>query len=139
MSLTKEQLLIPRVMCTGEEKGKRLYPHSEVYVGEILTLDPSGYTYASDTGKWVGKAQVADFPHLFRPMPWWEGRKPEDMPEYIKYGHGAVYKVEDWRENEHYGIYAVCERGEDYPLIMQPHTKPATEQEYNEYQKQKNF
>jgi len=134
MSLTKEQLLIPRYMCTGTP-GKPLWEgspffHGAVFHGEIyrlMNLEVSGHT----------DYNFSNMPHLFRPMPWWEGRKIEDMPEYVKYGHGAVYKIIEWRENKDYGIYAICERGEDYPLIMQPNTHPATREEYEEFLKQK--
>lgn len=132
MPLTKEQLLIPRVMCVGTEPGTPNDTSGNWITGTICTL--------SDTINGTGEPCCvvpqysmkffSRFPHLFRPMPWYEGRHPEDMPEYIKYGQGAVYKVIEWKENEHYGVYALCERGEDYPLIMQPQTSPATEQEY---------
>lgn len=134
MSLTKEQLLISRVMCVGTEPGTPNYPGSEFNTGDILmeTIRLL-YSKVGQESCRISKGMLDRFPHLFRPMPWWEGRKPEDMPEYIKYGQGAVYKVIEWKENEHYGVYALCERGEDYPLIMQPQTSPATEQEYLDY------
>jgi len=118
----------------GEEKGKRLYPHSDVSVGDILTIDPLGHVYASDTGKWVGKAQVAEFPHLFRPMPWWEHRNPEDMPEYLKLDIGYVKEVESYSSTE--GLDYVYFQNDhcSYPLYM---TIPATFKEYQEYKKQK--
>lgn len=104
-----KNLTAPRVICIGEEKGKRLYPHGDVLIGDILTLDPLGYVYGSETGRWVGKSIVSEYPHLFHHLKWWEERKPEDMPEYVitsflgktteQYGglpNGLIFKVEKW-------------------------------------------
>lgn len=33
------------------------------------------------------------FPHLFKPLSWWEERKAEDMPEYVKYFNGNITKL----------------------------------------------
>lgn len=128
MPMTKEQLLIPRYMCTGTP-GKPLWEgspffHGAVFHGEIyrlMNLEVSGHT----------DYNFSNMPHLFRPMPWWEGRKIEDMPEYVRL-KSKVFKVEKY-----------CISGNEFitdgkKIIKSlANTLPATEQEYNEYKKQK--
>jgi len=122
MSLTKEQLLIPRVMCVGTEPGTPNDTSGNWVSGDIYYLDPWGKgVYKSyDNGREVSEPLIVhlaqSMPHLFKPLPWWYGRKPEDMPEYVKYHTGSVSKLT--KEMIEYGGIVL----EDY--------EPATEQEY---------
>lgn len=106
MSLTPEQLMIPRVMCTGTEPGTPNYPKSNWDTGDILIQsllqswsngNPAIYYWKSDDGELEGFLDACnplEFPNCFRPMPWWEARKPEEMPLYLKCGsNGKVRKV----------------------------------------------
>jgi hypothetical protein len=151
-------------MCLGKEKGKQLYPHSDVYVGDVLRLDPYGYVYGSETGRWVSKDIILKFPDLFRTMPWWENRNIEDMPEYVitnflgktteQYGglpNGLIFKVEKWVTEQFetvediqtlaflidYKPDYITRRNWTYGRVNACHLTPATEEEYLEYQKQK--
>lgn len=98
MSLTPEQLLIPRVMAIGTEPGTPNDTSGDFISGDILTQTEKRFD------KWESKMLkhtvylsidfIEKFPHLFRPMPWYEGRKPEEMPQYLKHGeNGKVRKV----------------------------------------------
>jgi hypothetical protein len=75
------------------------------------------------------------YPHLFQKLEWWQERNLEELPKYIKYmigdKNGAVYKIESWNLLKG---YALCERGEDYPLyLMKKGVLPATKEEYDLY------
>ena len=85
MPLTKQQLLIPRVLCIGGKEGEPNYPFSMFTTGVILVKN-SEYVYKS-TGKFEFSilSEIVDkFPHLFSQMPWWEGRKVDELPDYVK-------------------------------------------------------
>ena len=109
------------------------YPGSPYSIGDILLQSrPQGY--------WVlenGQCKLGDDPgkykSIFRPLQWWECRKPEEMPLYVK-GAKSVKKVIniEWHT-------------EEYPsLLFEGDTiwcpiwiyQPATESEYIAYQKQ---
>ena len=112
-----EELLKPRykTLCN--------YPDSPLRVGQIIT----GNTFNITGGT---KFHCKDYPAIFKPLAWWEDRDDKDMPLYIKYGEGAVYKITGWNIEKG---YALCERGEDYPLWIQHHVMPVTEAEYTQY------
>lgn len=158
MPLTKEQLLIPRVMCVGTKEGFEIWPGSSMasdkfVTGGILTLDTKtiiGTCFKDWTGREWYMAKLNQFPHLFRPMPWWEGRKPEDMPEYVTVNllgslqwmaneikTGAVYKLDaDFKYNYYKGHYLGIQYNNGGGTLGE-YLLPATEQEYLDYQKQK--
>lgn len=104
------------------------YPGCEIPVGSIIDMRSS---YVGS----VGIDTLNNYPHLFQKLEWWQERAESDLPEYIQYVRDgkklACYKIHGWNiEN----AYAICERGEDYPLYLQKHTVPATLEEYNQYQ-----
>ncbi len=122
--LTKEQLLQPRYLCTGT-LGKILMPGYTFAHGNIVEPDEA-------YPKWF----FDDFPHLFKPLPWWYGRTVEDLPKYVKFSEdymdykaGSIYKTEHWSEKH----YDCCQFISDEGLCGVPFGKwlfPATEQEY---------
>jgi hypothetical protein len=73
--MTVEELLQPRWQVIAD------YPKSLYHVGDILN---GGYRsedliYCDTNGpRW------SNYPHLFKKLEWWEYRKREDMPQYIK-------------------------------------------------------
>ena len=72
-----QELLKPRYKVIAD------YPDSVFIVGEILR-NP---TYESK------------YPHLFKKLEWWEDRKPEEMPKYLKHtydGKTSYYKIIKW-------------------------------------------
>ena len=72
--MTTEQLLQPRFEVIAD------YPDSRYKVGEILDRD-WGWN-GDDVDGFNNK--ISDYPHLFRKLQWWEKRKVEDMPMYVK-------------------------------------------------------
>lgn len=113
-----ENLLKPRYKVIAD------YPASEFFVGsirkeEIFDLGDNEYRYS-------------DFPHLFKPLAWYEDREPDEWPEYVK-GLRAVkrlLKVED-----HGGMFLsiLCEGETVWGTIWM--YEPATEEEYLSYLK----
>ena len=105
------------------------YPGSPYSIGDILLQSrPQGY--------WVlenGQCKLGDDPgrykSIFRPLQWWEYRKPEEMPKYVKY----------WDISKFFPIDIVCKSSET-PFNAFNYTAtnflPATEAEYIAYQKQ---
>ncbi|WP_343680040.1 hypothetical protein [Chryseobacterium arthrosphaerae] len=72
--MTKEQLLKPRFKVIN------IYPGCEWSIGEILDRD-----WGWDGDDEIGfKHHVSDFPHLFKPLKWFEERKAEDFPIYVE-------------------------------------------------------
>lgn len=126
MPLTKEQLLIQRYMCTGTP-GKPLWPGYHHKHGDIIT---------NVRQVWIN-TMANEAPHLFHPLQWWEGRQPEDMPDWVNLG-GMVFKVSRWDTSEAYKNGRPFAEIYGYRQIFDcKFLKPATEHEYNDYQKQK--
>lgn len=63
-------LMTPRYKVIGR------YPDSPFEVGEIITKDTCFQIGDFD--------ELVDYPSNFRPLEWWEDRKPEEMPMYVK-------------------------------------------------------
>lgn len=121
--MTKEQLLVPRWKCIAD------YPGNTFYIGEIFDL-PSEFTHQQIIIKGNNEEIDLDvdlhkYPLIFRKLEWWEDRKLEDMPKYIKFrnsneifetdtytGHGEAIMN---KTNIHHNLF--------YYL-------PATEEEY---------
>lgn len=138
--MSTKQLLKDRYKVTGP------YPHSVYSIGDIIDFS-DGYSskpltktpyddqwgYDNLQTNYFDADEIKQYPNLFKKLEWWEGRKPEDMPAFIRYGDMAVYRVRwDFSENN-LGYIAWAADREDYTLPLQPHVRPATEQEYNEW------
>lgn len=114
-----EDLLKPRYKVIAD------YPNSEFKVGEIL-------------GQFAMPINKDSFTNIFRKLEWWEDRKPEEMPEYVKQKNGntkAVYKVRthfDFQDDKGWGFVA------DHDGINRYYHAylPATESEYLAYNQQ---
>lgn len=151
-----EELMKPRVKVTAP------YPGSKIPVGTILV--PNRFD-GKDNGQWVttdpeDKNCLYGFdpllyPHLFKPLEWWEERDKNDMPMYLKQTgmvnssgeHSPDWYLKirnhfqagngEWRDNS-YNIfcaeldYRTTGIGMSYASFF-----PATETEYNEYLKTK--
>jgi hypothetical protein len=154
MAMTKEQLLIPRVMCVGTKEGTQNFPGSDYLTGTILEPDGKDakgiYYYRLKNRLFIYIDEVENYPNCFRPMPWWEGRKPEDMPEYVTVNllgslqwmaneikTGAVYKLDaDFKYSYYKGHYLGIQYNNGGGALGE-YLLPASEQEYNEYKNQK--
>lgn len=102
--MTPEQLLRPRYKVIAD------YPCRPHPIGSIIewcgdphetktlfTLPGSQHNYP--------EFKFKEYPNLFRKLEWWEERKPEDMPNYVRsikqeYWHGInvdnVIAVKEW-------------------------------------------
>lgn len=120
--MTKEELMKPRYKVVMD------YPGSPYNINEVI--EPSGVN--------MHQYLLKQYPDLFKPLEWWEERKVEDMPEYIK-RKGCVYKISKWDMEKN--RVAGYDRG--YWLYLAPatsewHLIPATEIEYLTYINSKN-
>ena len=77
--MTVEQLMQPRYKVIAD------YPNSIYKIGEIVQQ------FGKD---FFNTAFFEKYPQLFSKLEWWQDRKPEDMPRYIKDKNGIkVYEV----------------------------------------------
>lgn len=134
--MNKEELLRPRYKVIAD------YPKSIFKVGEILHVGSMGDLLYCDTNG----PRMSQYPHLFKPLQWWEDRKPEDMPEYVKFKHypngendfsivkvDGVFVMHDFTSIGYFGIKYKNGGGNIYTSFT-----PASEQEYLDYLTQQN-
>jgi len=133
--LTKQQLLIPRVLCIGKN-WRANNPHSGWYVeGDILTeYNKYNMWDSANRGQvYFDPIYLEMYPHLYKELKWYEMREPDELPEYIKYDF-HFYKVSSY--DIKIGVVTiVLPNG-----VIQVSLKkcfPADEADYQEYQKQK--
>ena len=130
MPLTKQQLLIPRVLCIGTKEGEPNDTSGDFITGDILTQTvKSIHKWKSEKLKhsvYFCDKWIEQFPHLFKPLPWWEKRSASEMPDYVKDNNGVVHKVEK----------LITKDGNSWSTVSGD-IEPADESEYQEYQKQK--
>jgi hypothetical protein len=145
--LSKEELLKPRYKVVAG------YPDSKFQVGQIIQFEllKTGdwvYQWAGHDGIYeIGILEFAEYPHLFKKLEWWEDRKIEDLPEYVRFGEfdkeHAIYKVKYFtgKEVELYAHYMPCGFAENMNLYLVslkfPNNFPATHEEYEQYQQSK--
>mgnify|MGYP003405361601 FL=1 len=141
MPLTKQQLLIPRVLCIGGKDGEPNYPDSPFCVGDILTyLD--GMYFDKDNNCGISTYDIIGFPHLFSLLQWWEKRKVNDLPQYVKDENGEVWKVTKYFIDSSVACFYTGElekkgwlKGTETPFNLLA-VEPADLTDYMEYQKQ---
>lgn len=145
MSLTKEALLIPRYKVIA------LWPRCEYSIGDVIVLTKYMGINAciSTEGQFIEwESFFKEYPHLFKPLEWWEERAIEDMPEYIvftkdymAFKQGSVYKHHHWMHDNSTPFCIGFETGpgeyEKYAVPPCAQLMPATEQEYKNYINQK--
>lgn len=123
--MTNEELLKPRYIVIND------YPNSIFDIGEILDEE------------YVGKSsfnELKNFPHLFKPLEWWEERNIQDLPKYLKskYEDGKFdfYKVEKYfyKYSDLRFEWIDDESSETFKeLLKYSGCLPSTEEEYLEY------
>lgn len=131
-----EQLMRPRYKVIAD------YPGSDYSIGEVLVLDDGGgesdeFYFCDEDGKHIEwEAFYKHYPHIFKPLEWWEERAPEEIPGYVKfakensYGHfGEVIKIDEIKISKG-GFGIVCH---DKGTWWATDCLPATESKYNEY------
>lgn len=91
------------------------YPNSPYQIGDVFEIDDAGQfalyqleTLGQSDREFKMRTIMADekeipgYPALFSPVPWFYGRKDEELPLFVQYtGHdqakqGQVEKVADW-------------------------------------------
>lgn len=166
--MTPEELLRPRYKVVATWPCMQLEPFR---LGQIVTLQPhkeedaEGFIYMPymhKPGKFMWQSFFTLFPHLFKELQWWEERKPEEMPEYVKViredcvnDTGLYCKVYRWSvfdekislikgqygaELEGYSPLYLARTelnfpGQVYGRLNATHLQPATCEEYQAYQK----
>lgn len=115
--------MIPRYKVIAD------YPFSSCKIGDIYTLNlnENSAKYIKDAGGFLNNINLDDYPHLFRKLEWWEGRKEKDFPLFAN-SNGNYITVRKWviREGQN-DCYA--ESG-GYCHFR---ATPIDESEYNEY------
>lgn len=138
--MTPEQLLQPRIKVIAD------YFHSPYQIGDLLEGNGEDFhvtttSYADDgeihyIDNYCEIQTVKKHPHLFRELPWYEDRKPEDMPEYVKRnyeGRTLFYRKELTTIGSMYKYNGLPE-GEPPLLNYIDSCLPATREEYEAYQ-----
>lgn len=95
--MTVKKLLQPRWEVIAD------YPDSAFEMGGIEDRDWTRYVNGEDESDGI-IWQISQYPHLFKPLEWWEKRKIEELPDYVMYS-GKVYKV-----TEKYEASVKCEK-----------------------------
>lgn len=132
-------LMIPRWRV------KSLWPACETMgfkkLGDIITDDGKSRC-VNQEGMPVIPIHWELFPALFEKVEWWEDRKPEEMPQYVKYaGDSSVRKVEcfDLKTTSAWFMYLEDDISPYCPggtALENTHWMPATEAEYLAYEAQ---
>lgn len=111
--MNSKELLIPRYEVIA------LWPSHEkckLVLGEVIELTPPNenifvhHWMRNGIGhleSWFDK-----YPHLFRPLGWWEGRTESEMPNKLAYSelwlqyhslHQTTYNIVDWDMSNSFG------------------------------------
>ena len=109
----------------------------DLYVGDILkNLYGKGVFYGSIANTGFSECILEDFPHLFKKLEWWERRKADEMPAYLKcrypvweFKEGDVFKVTDWYNLDEFKVRI------NHQLFFVSNFHPATEDQYNALKK----
>jgi hypothetical protein len=129
--MTKEELLRPRYKVIAD------YPNGAYEIGAVIETYESAMARALNLENEDCKICLLDYPALFKKLEWWEERKPEDLPEYLKcvrtpdqiHFPGEVYKMK-WTGY----MWGRTEKG--VAVIETNCYTPATLEEYNTYTNQ---
>lgn len=161
--MSADELLKPRYKVIAD------YPGNIIPIGSIFWDDIESINIITPTGSKSIQSSYPyrhkdKFPHLFKKLEWWEDRKPEEMPEYVKViredcvkDTGLYCKVFRWSVYDdkfpivtgQYGaelegytpLYLVRPElnfpGQVYGRLNATHLLPATAAEYEQYINQK--
>jgi predicted transcriptional regulator len=118
-----EELLQPRFKVIAN------FPDSTRNIGDIIYVDNKKEKYWSENyEKWL-----STFPHLFKKLEWFEDRKIEDLPEYLK-DHIGVFKVLKYNLNAKVVVIQednLFEEFIEFINVFQPSTKEEYEANNN--------
>lgn len=128
----KTDLMTPRYLVAMD------YPNSLHQAGVILHQSPIGYCFNPEEittpHNIVWKEIITKYPHIFKPLKWYERRAIEEMPEYVKckgkfLTPKGIYKVDKWYNNNLIGAMVIIPPDSGAFIGINQLT-PATEQEY---------
>lgn len=122
--MTTEELLLPRYKVIAD------YPGSIFKIGEIIEQD-----YMEENRPVFDMEFFLKYPNIFKKLEWWEDRKIDDLPEYVKFirldnGQLKVVKVTEWIKKDNDIIFS---DGINFYSANNGDT-PATREEYEQYQ-----
>lgn len=130
-----EELLKPRYEVIAPYPA---YRGHGIEVGDILTDPGDNECVRNQKGQAVVAFHWDMFPHLFKPLQWWEKRSVEEMPEYVKNEEGEVFKIKEWDGTSvpyvfvNPKIHSGYVESATYSPLYPPYF-PATESEYTAY------
>lgn len=122
--LTDAQMERPRYLA------KDIDTSGNFVKGDLFVQQYAGNIwYKYENGKFtnISIANLDRYPHLFKKLDWFEERKIEDLPKYLKCGT-LVRKVKEW-VHEGYGYHF----GEHNSFAYTQGWYPATEDEYEKF------
>lgn len=77
-SAKAEELLKPRYKVIAD------WPGGDYLPGDIFTMEPDEDGTMLDKIHFVFEHTCKKYPHLFKPLQWYEDRPKEEMPQYVK-------------------------------------------------------
>lgn len=125
-----EKLLAPRYKVLAEDttgKFKKGQTLVNVYGWkEMCWWDDKGIN-----GYYVNNPE--NYPHLFRPMKWYEEREIKDMPKYMRLYDGRIREVEQYDEVNDEVFYFIKLDGDPWHQEYIYNCTPATLQQYTSH------
>ena len=86
-----DELMKPRFEIIAD------YPNNEFgQIGTILDRDWASYPYGEE---YEPEWKISDYPHIFRPMNWWEDRTVDQMPKKLickAVKESNIVEIESW-------------------------------------------
>lgn len=80
--MDKKELLKPRYRVIAD------YPNSKYPVNSILNferrVDHNGEYWFCRKPEWILSEEADKYPHIFKPLGWWEERELSDLPKYVR-------------------------------------------------------
>lgn len=124
--MTPEELMKPRYKVIAD------YPKSIYLIGNIINAGTTSEDciYCDREGP-----RMRHYPHLFKKLEWWEERKIEEMPEYVKgiSPNDLVYKMVKWTHNTSGEYFDEIEQCPNRVMFVMKYIIPATREEYEQY------
>jgi len=133
-TLSVEELMKPRYKVSEEG-----YPDMIFYSGQILTLShiddltKQPFWKSPKRNDWY-EPFFNRFPSIFKRLEWWEERRLEEMPEYIKFylplpAKHSIGKVLQWIPKRDC-MWVSLESNPSQNIVLGTEDSPATEEQY---------
>jgi hypothetical protein len=96
---TIEDLLKPRVRVILDYPGSP-FANGDILIQDLRTLKEvwirvQEFENIRSDRAWISHEYVRLYPEIFKPVQWWEGREPEELPKYVKNAADKiVFRVE---------------------------------------------